>query len=180
MSYLDRLKNLTTTISTSAESIETLSKPDFDGLDIDLCEHIQSIASVGQPANEMSVHGAILADVQPDHLGRTVDSGIVCPPAPALCGEDAIIVNAWLDAIGEDDPTTRSEILIRAATVPAALADYVVRAIAVGVAMRGVMSEPGAVTPGPLPSVGRYTGRHLAADQVDPLGARRLLDRRTG
>ena len=60
-------------------------------------------------------------------------------PEPAPEGgdpdpEDAAIIGAWLDAIGETDPTIRTEILHRAASEPEARAAYFRAAVAAGVA----------------------------------------------
>jgi hypothetical protein len=87
------------------------------------------------------------------------------PEGGALDPHDEAIVGAWLDAIGETDPTTRSEILHRAATEPDALALYC--RLAAGVATR----EP----PEPEPQAtdhGASCGRcgHFEPDSINPKG----------
>lgn len=89
------------------------------------------------------------------------------PEGGALDPLSAAIVGAWLDAIGETDPTVRAEILNRAAAEPEALALYLRLALAAGVATDA--PPPDAPTdPAPGASCGRC--RHFQPDPINPPG----------
>ncbi|HSO84283.1 hypothetical protein [Thiocapsa sp.] len=87
---------------------------------------------------------ATLADLNERYPGARIE------PEPEPQGgepdpQDAAIIGAWLDAIGETDPATRAEILSRAAVNPDARATYFRAAVAAGAA---TWEPPEPIAPG--------------------------------
>ena len=84
------------------------------------------------------------AEVLSRYAPGTVAAPVLDPDEGADLPEDvAELVNRWLDALGEDDPRTRAEVLQRARDVPEARADYLQRA------KLGTPQGPSREAPGP-------------------------------
>lgn len=111
---------------------------------------------------------ATLADLRGRYPGALVEPEPERKPeGGSLDPLSAAIVGAWLDAIGETDPTIRAEILDRAAAEPEALALYLRLALAAGVATDAPPTDA-PTEPAPGASCGR--SRHFQPDPINPPG----------
>jgi hypothetical protein len=77
---------------------------------------------------------ATLAEMQRDHPGAEIRPDPEPAPIRPLDPESLSIIGAWLDAIGETDPTTRAEYIDGLTRDPERLAQTFLAAVAAGVA----------------------------------------------